>query len=132
MRLTLELWSAMGKSVNMRRGLLFLSLVAMLWTTAQPLAAKNNDPKIKQAVTRALDWLAAEQKPQGYWEAQGGQYRVAMTALSGNALLCEGSTTTRGKYAKHIRNAVSYLLEMSRPNGLIGPSRRSVRISRVT
>ena len=33
-----------------------------------------------------------------------------MTALSGNAMLCEGSTATRGKYAKNIRAAVSYLL----------------------
>ncbi|MDB5338333.1 MAG: hypothetical protein JWN70_3952 [Planctomycetaceae bacterium] len=104
----------------MRRGLLLVGLCGMLWASAGPVAAKNNDPKIKQSVTRALDWLAAEQKPQGFWEAQGSQYRVAMTALAGNALLCGGSTTTRGKYAKHIRNAVSYLLEMSHPNGLIG------------
>lgn len=104
----------------MRRCLFISSLVCLIWATSQPVVAKNNDPKIKQAVTKALDWLAAEQKPQGYWEAQGSQYRVAMTALAGNAMLCEGSTTTRGKYARNIRNAVSYLLEMSHPNGLIG------------
>ena len=57
---------------------------------------------------------------QGYWEANGGQYRVAMTALAGTALLCEGSTTTRGRYAKNIRSAVDYLTSMARPNGLIG------------
>lgn len=84
------------------------------------LLAKNSDPRIKQAVNRALDWLVTEQRPQGYWEANGGQYRVAMTALVMNSMLCEGSTTTRGRYSKQIRNAVSYLLEMSRPNGLIG------------
>lgn len=104
----------------MRRGLLLLALLGVIWSCSQPVVAKNNDPKIKQAVTRGLDWLAAEQKPHGYWEAQGGQYRVAMTALAGNAMLCEGSTTTRGKYAKNIRNAVSYLLSTAHPNGLIG------------
>jgi len=71
-------------------------------------------------VTRALDYLAREQRRQGYWEANHGQYRVAMTALAGNALLCEGSTTTQGKYAKNVRLAVDYLTEMSQPSGLIG------------
>ena len=78
------------------------------------------DSKIKRDVGRALDYLAREQRRQGYWEANGGQYRVAMTALSANAMLCEGSTTTRGKYAKNIRAAVDYLLDMSQPSGLIG------------
>ena len=77
-------------------------------------------PKIEKAVTRALDYLAREQRRQGYWEANNGQYKVAMTALAGTALLCEGSTTTRGKYASNISLAVDYLLDMSQPNGLIG------------
>ena len=45
-----------------------------------------------------------------------------MTALSGMAMLSEGSTTTRGKYADNIERAVDYLIEMSQPNGLIGYS----------
>ena len=54
------------------------------------------------------------------------QYRVAMTALAGNAMACEGSTTTRGKYAKNIRLAVDYLVDLAelgggtQPSGLIG------------
>ena len=71
-------------------------------------------------MNRALDYIAREQRRQGYWEANGGQYRVAMTALAGNSFLCEGSTTTRGRYAKNVRLAVDYLMEMSLPNGLIG------------
>ena len=84
------------------------------------VSAKSTNPKLKDAATRALDYLAREQRRQGYWEANQGQYRIAMTALCGNAMLCEGSTTTRGKYAKNIRNAVNYLLENCHPNGLIG------------
>ena len=101
-------------------GVVALAGLVLFLSGSPPVHAKSNDPKLKQAVTRALDYLAREQRRQGYWEANGGQYRVAMTALSGNAMLCEGSTTTRGKYAKNIRLAVSYLLEMSHPNGLIG------------
>ena len=83
-------------------------------------AKKRKDPRTVQAVNRALDFLSREQRRQGYWEANGGQYRVAMTALAGNALLCEGSTATRGRYSRNIRLAVDYLVEMAHPNGLIG------------
>lgn len=94
--------------------------ITVLFSISSPSWAKVTDPKVKQAVTRGLDFLAREQRRQGYWEANGGQYRVAMTALAGNAMLCEGSTTTRGKYAKNIRLAVDWLLEQSRDNGLFG------------
>ncbi len=83
-------------------------------------SAAVKDPKAKLAAIKGLEWLATEQHRQGYWEANGGQYRVAMTALAGNAMLCEGSTTTRGKFAKNISLAVDYLIECSQPNGLIG------------
>lgn len=81
------------------------------------------DSKVVEAVKRGLDFLAREQRRQGYWEASGGQYRVAMTSLAGNALACEGSTTTRGKYAENIKLAVDYLVELANQNGLIGYSR---------
>lgn len=101
---------------------LILSVICCvaIWSSPAEAAKKKKDPKIVQAVTRALDFLAREQRRQGYWEANQGQYRVAMTALAGNALLAEGSTTTRGKYSKNIRLAVDYLLDMAQPNGLIG------------
>ena len=100
-----------------------IGILFSVWLTlcgADSTFAKNRDPKYQKAVSNALEYLAREQRRQGYWEANGGQYRVAMTALAGNALLAEGSTTTRGKYARNIQNAVDYLLEMSQPNGLIG------------
>jgi hypothetical protein len=43
-----------------------------------------------------------------------------MTALAGIAMLCEGSTTTQGKYSPNIRLTVDYLCSRSRANGLIG------------
>ena len=80
------------------------------------------DPAVSAAVRRGLDYLARTQSQQGYWAATGGQYRAAMTALAGTALLAEGSTTTRGRYAENVRRAVDYLLSVSRRNGLIGSS----------
>ena len=98
----------------------FVMLIALAHASPSSAAKRRKDPKIKSAVSRALDYLARSQRRQGFWEANSGQYRVAMTALAANALLCEGSTTTRGKYAKNIRSAVDYLVDTARPNGLIG------------
>lgn len=105
-----------------RRRWCVAAAVALIIPTVfcSPAQAERKDPQAKLAALRGLDWLAGEQHRQGYWEANQGQYRVAMTALAGNALLCEGSTTTRGKFAKQIALAVDYLLERSLPNGLIG------------
>ena len=80
------------------------------------------DPAVESAVRRGLDYLARTQSQQGYWAASQGEYRAAMTALAGTALLAEGSTTTRGRYAPNVRRAVDYLLSVSRRNGLIGSS----------
>ncbi|MEZ6064951.1 MAG: prenyltransferase/squalene oxidase repeat-containing protein [Planctomycetaceae bacterium] len=81
---------------------------------------RKGDPKVAKVVERGLQYLAREQARVGYWEANGGQYRVAMTALSGVALLCEGSTTSSGQYADNVSRAVDYLLDQSQPSGLIG------------
>lgn len=100
----------------MRRIVLALLLVSL----AGPAFAAEKGPRVEEAVRKALDYLARTQTKQGYWVANGNQYRVAMTALAGNAMLCEGSTTTRGKYAENIRAAVDYLVGCSQENGLIG------------
>jgi len=95
--------------------------VCVLSLASVSAAAARRDTSIKLAVQKGLDYLAREQRRQGYWEANGGQYKVAMTALAGNALACEGSTSTRGKYAENIRRAVDFLIENSNPEtGLIG------------
>jgi hypothetical protein len=100
-----------------------LQLLTAIFTCGILLPASPRmiaDDNVDKAVEQSLDFLASLQKRQGYWEANGGQYRVAMTALTGTAMLSEGSTTTAGKYSRQIRLAVDYLLSMSRPNGLIG------------
>lgn len=118
----LVLFSRFGWNSSMMR-LLFAAVLlcsVVLPPEAVHAAKKKKDPKVQLAVSRALDYLARTQKRQGYWEANGGQYRIAMTALAGNALLCEGSTTTRGRYSRNIRDAVDYLMDAALPSGLIG------------
>lgn len=83
-----------------------------------PANAAKKDPKWEMAIDRGLKWVANNQSSLGHWTA--GNYPTAMTALGGTALICSGSTTTQGPYARHIRRAVDYLTTKSRPNGLIG------------
>ena len=73
-------------------------------------ARKQKDPNVIRTLNKALEYLKREQRRQGYWEARGGQYRVAMTALAANALLAEGSTATTGKYRDEVAQAVLELL----------------------
>jgi hypothetical protein len=99
--------------------LVMWSIVAVF--PAASAEAGRKDSSVRLAAKKGLDYLKREQRRQGYWEANGGQYKVAMTALAANALACEGSTTKRGKYAENIRRAVDYLVQNANPKtGLIG------------
>ena len=81
------------------------------------IAGKKN-PTWEAAISKGLNWVARSQSKLGHWTASS--YPTAMTALAGTALICSGSTTTQGPYAKHISHAVDYLTGKSRDNGLIG------------
>lgn len=105
------------------RSLLASGLIMGLCLTNAASAAatvQGRSKDVDETVQTALDFLVSVQKRQGYWEAEQGSYRVAMTALAGTAMLAEGSTATTGRYAQSIGLAVDYLLAMSRENGLIG------------
>ena len=78
-----------------------------------------SDADRNKVVAKGLDWLANNQSRRGNWDVSG-MYPSAMTGMAGIALLAEGSTTTQGKYAPHIREAVDFLLKRSQKNGLIG------------
>jgi len=94
-----------------------LAFGGSLFSSQQSLGAI--DPEVQEKVTQGLDWLAFQQHKLGHWTAQG-RYPTAMTSLAGLAFLCEGSTTTQGKYAENVRRAVDFLARRSRVNGLIG------------
>ena len=112
----------MIKQLTRRRALGSLAavstgLVANSLSPSLAQAAKKN-PKWEVAMNKGLKWVSQTQSSLGHWTA--GSYPTAMTALAGTALICSGSTTTQGPYAKNIRLAVDYLTSKSRGNGLIG------------
>jgi squalene cyclase len=102
-----------------------VAALACGFSAVRPAAAA--DPRVEQVVAKGLDWLAARQSRRGSWSANEGRYPTAMTALAGTALLMQGSTTTQGRYAESVRNAVDYLVARARPNGLIGDPKNDDR-----
>jgi len=102
------------------------TLIALIVLAAMPAtvraADKASEAEIDRAVSRGLDWLASRESAgsSGHWTAPEGRFPTAITALSATALLCEGSTTTQGKYAENIRRAVNFLVSRANKNGLIG------------
>ncbi|MDG2380139.1 MAG: terpene cyclase/mutase family protein [Pirellulaceae bacterium] len=102
-----------------------VSAAALAGGTATPLRAARLDAKVERSINRGLDWVAKSQSKLGHWTAQ--TYPTAMTALAGTALLCSGSTTTQGPYARNIRRAVDFLIGKVRDNGLIGDPQRDNR-----
>jgi hypothetical protein len=93
------------------------------------VGASNNklDADVDRVIARGLEWLAAHQSRMGHWGGASERYPTSMTALAATALMCDGSTTTQGKYAANINRAVDYLISRSRPNGLIGDPTRDDR-----
>jgi squalene cyclase len=84
----------------------------------QDAAGDKKRAKWQASIDKGLKWVAKTQSKRGHWTASN--YPTAMTALAGVALTASGSTTTQGPYAKQIRNAVTYICDQSRKNGLIG------------
>jgi hypothetical protein len=113
--------TTLNQALKLRGTILPLLAIALAWCAfANVGIAEPLEPRVQKVVDRGLDWLANNQSRLGSWSANEGRYPSAMTALAGTAMLCEGSTTTQGKYAKNIRSAVDYLVSRSRANGLIG------------
>src|SRR3954467_7599391 len=82
----------------------------------------HNRELVESSLMKGLVWIANAQLPNGGWGA-GTHSRQdvldphavaadpATTALVGMALLRNGSTLTKGKYAKNLKNALDFLLE---------------------
>lgn len=111
-----------------RRGLLRSALAAgALATISGPahLDAADRDPRWDETVHAGLQWLSRNQSSRGQWNTQ--VYPTAMAALAGTAMICSGSTTTQGPYARQIARATDYLLTKARDNGLIGDPQTDAR-----
>ncbi len=97
------------------------TLLASLPAQGQDALPAGITPEMQAAIDRGLEYLARSQSRDGCWRGNGteGAYPIAMTALAGMALLGQGSTPTRGKYWRNIRNATDFLMKQAQGNGVI-------------
>jgi Prenyltransferase and squalene oxidase repeat len=97
----------------------FLTVLLLLGPPGPSARTAEMSPQQARAVQKGLEWLARTQHKDGHWAAFGAQYPISMTALSGMAMLMEGSTLRDGVYRDNLQRATAYLMAQSRPNGLI-------------
>src|SRR5260370_34180479 len=97
-------------------GSLALGLVVILAAVNQ-LQAEELAPQYRGAIQKGLEWVAKQQHRDGHWEANGGQYPPAMTALGGMGLPMERSTLREGKHCTAVRRAVDWRTERTQRDG---------------
>lgn len=118
-------------------GRFLVMLVAVAtWGSSSPLwgaedRAEADDPnpehtaravltsEAQEAVTRGLDFLAAQQQDDGSFG--GGSYgrNVAVSALAGLAFMSGGNTPDRGPHGEHVSRCVDFVLANTQDSGFI-------------
>lgn len=98
----------------------FGAAMALLILSPQTIFADDPDPQVDQAVVRALEYLAAQQKPSGGWvvDVFGGETTSA-TSLAVMAFLAAGHVPEEGPYAPTIRRGIQYVIDQQRGDGLL-------------
>jgi len=105
-----------------------VSLLLTLAVSLGPVAAQQGQfppgvtPEIHAAIGRGLQWMSRNQAADGSWRNAGGygNYPAAMTGLGGMAFIASGSTPTRGRFWREVRESVDFLLKQADPTtGLI-------------
>jgi hypothetical protein len=90
-------------------------------------------PATRTAIKRGLQYLATRQvtegKSQGAFGNRGYSAGVAVTALSGLAFLCSGSTPVSGPYAANLRACTSFILRNTRESGYISENNATRKYS---
>jgi hypothetical protein len=105
-----------------------MPLAAPCAGAVEEVMPKHITPETLKAVRAGLEFLAKSQESDGSWtNDEGGRaYPVAMTALAGTAILANGNTPTRGRYAPQLEKATEFLLGCSTNTGLItGPTQEN-------
>ncbi len=102
------------------RGLMLSTALAATCNSgsARGQTAQRVPQRWQDSIRKGLDYLARTQSTRGQWNTP--PFPVPLAALAGVALICSGSTTTQGPYAKSIARCADYLISKSRTNGLIG------------
>jgi hypothetical protein len=89
---------------------------------AEKSAAKLVTPPAERSIEHGLKWLLSQQHDDGSFGSGPYQGNVAVTALSGMAMMAHGSSPGRGPHGGPMNRCVEYLLARAQPSGFIeGP-----------
>lgn len=90
-----------------------LACLCLAGTAGKHPGAEALTPAVKAAVGKGIDWLRQNRRTDGSWRGAGnyGGYPVAMTSMAGLALICSGSTSTRGPRWREVREAIEFVLK---------------------
>lgn len=98
----------------------FRGLLACLVLFPSAALAEDAEEKVDQAVVRALDYLAAQQKDSGGWVVEAFQGETtSATSLAVMSFLAAGHVPEEGPYAPAIRRGIRYVIAQQRPDGLL-------------
>src|SRR5262249_28857513 len=86
--------------------------------------------RLKERVARGLDWLVGVQDNTGAWGIGNYDSWIDESATAGMALLAEGSTPSRGRYAPALQKLLDYYVPPPRADGGGGPSRADLLLIR--
>jgi hypothetical protein len=73
--------------------------------------AQGMADEYKPVIEKNLGWLAKQQNKDGSWSNLEKQSDVTCTGVAGLALLMEGSSAVKGKYAENIRQAAVWMAQ---------------------
>ena len=114
----------------MNRQIILLLLGCCGVLTSVPVAAQEKSdpektavelitPAADESIERGLAWLVDRQADDGSFGSAGYRGNVAVTGLSGMALMSAGSTPGRGPHGASVARAVDYILAHTQHNGFI-------------
>jgi hypothetical protein len=105
----------MSRHPALARSVAVVALTAALAGAAaaqQHALPRGVEPATHAAIQRGIEWLTRSQAADGGWREVGpsASHPTAMTGLAGMALLASGSTPTRGRHWRVVRESVEFLL----------------------
>lgn len=74
---------------------------------------------VDQAITKALEFISAQQHADGYWKTEAWGESTAITALGVMAFLAAGYIPGEGKYGEQIVKGVQWVISQQQANGML-------------
>lgn len=94
--------------------------IAIAFTTRTSRAEGDWEvtPQSEEALRLGLEWLAANQGPEGNWESND----LGLVGMGALAFMAAGYAPGRGQYGRQLQRALDYITANAKPSGLLNIS----------